>query len=47
MNSLYCYMLFLVTSFARYKIYVSCLISVSKFSDLLLAFTCARAIGNL
>ena len=37
----------LVISFAQYKEYVICLISFSKFSDVLLAFTCARAIGNV
>ena len=38
---------FLVISFARYKEYMICLISFSKFLDVLPAFTCARAIGNL
>ena len=38
---------FLVISFAQYKEYVICLISCNKFSDVLPAFTCARAIGNL
>ena len=38
---------FLVISFARYKEYIICLISFSKFSDVLPTFTCARAIGNL
>ena len=38
---------FLVISFAQYKEYIICLISISKFSDVLPAFTCARAIGNL
>ena len=38
---------FLVISFARYKEYMICLISFSKFSDVLPAFTCASAIGNL
>ena len=33
--------------FARYKEYMICLISLSKFSDVLPAFTSARAIGNL
>ena len=35
--------------FAQYKKYIICLIShsKSKFSDVLPAFTCARAIGNL
>ena len=34
-------------SFAQYQEYMICLISFSKFSDLLPAFTYARAIGNL
>ena len=38
---------FLVISFARYREYIICLISFSKFSDVLHAFTCASAIGNL
>ena len=38
---------FLVTSFDRYKEYIIYLISFSKFSDVLHAYTCARAIGNL
>ena len=38
---------FLVVSFARYKEYMICLISLSKFSDVLPAFTCTSAIGNL
>ena len=38
---------YLVISFVRYKKYVICLISFSKFSDLLPAFICASAIGNL
>ena len=38
---------FLVTFFARYKEYMICLISFTKFSDVIPAFTCARAIGNL
>ena len=38
---------FLIISFARYKKYRICLISFSKFSDVLPAFTCASAIGNL
>ena len=38
---------FLVTSFSRYKDCIICLISFSKFSDILLAFTYASAIGNL
>ena len=38
---------FLVISFARYREYIICLISFSKFSDILPDFTCASAIGNL
>ena len=38
---------FLVISFARYKECIICLISFSKFSDVLPGFTCASAIGNL
>ena len=38
---------FLVISFAQYKEYMICLILYSKFSDVLFAFTCTRAIGNL
>ena len=38
---------FLVISFCRYKEYIICLISFSKFSDVLPAFSCTRAIGNL
>ena len=41
---------FLVMSFAWYKEYIICLIclvSFSKFSDVLPTFTCAIAIGNL
>ena len=38
---------FLVISFARYKEYMICLISFSKFLDISLAFTCASTIGNL
>ena len=38
---------FLVTSFSQCKKYVICLISFSKFSDVLLTFPCAKAIGNL
>ena len=34
-------------SFARYKECMICLISFSKFSDVLPAFTCVRAIGSL
>ena len=38
---------FLVFSFAWYKGYMICLTSFRKCFDVLLAFTCARAIGNL
>ena len=38
---------FLVISSFRYKEYIIFLISFSKFSDLLPAFTCASGIGNL
>ena len=38
---------FLVISFARYKEYITCQISFSKFSDVSLAFAYARAIANL
>ena len=38
---------FSVISFAWYKEYMICLISFNKISDGLLAFTWARAIGNL
>ena len=37
---------FLVISFARYKEYIIFLTSLGKFSDMLPALTCARAIGN-
>ena len=37
---------FLVISFAQYKVYLIFQILLSKFSDGLLAFTCARSIGN-
>ena len=37
---------FLIISFARYKKYMICVISFGKFSVVLLAFTCARAIGH-
>ena len=37
----------LVSSFAQYKEYITWPVSLSNFSDVLLAFTCARAIGNL
>ena len=39
--------IFLVVSFAQYKEYIVCLISFSKFSDILPAFTGASAIDNL
>ena len=38
---------FLVISFDSYKEQMICLISFNKLSELLPAFTCARAIGNL
>ena len=38
---------FLAISFVQYKKYIICLISFSKFSDVLPAFTCSSAIGNL
>ena len=38
---------FLLISFARYREHITCLILVSKFSDVLTGFTCARAIDNL
>ena len=38
---------FLVISLPRYKQYMICLISFNKFLDVLPAFTCASAIGNL
>ena len=38
---------FLVISFARYKEHLIFLISFSKFSDVLPAFTFAKPIGNL
>ena len=38
---------FFVIYFPRYKEYMICLISFGKFSDVLSAFTCVRAIGNL
>ena len=43
MNSVYYYILF---SFAWYREYIICLISFSKFSDVLHAFTCTSPIGN-
>ena len=36
-----------MTSFVQYKQYMICLISFNQFSYVLLAFTCASAIGNL
>ena len=47
LNSLYCYIHFLVISFVRCKEHMICLISFSTFSDMLPSFTCARAINNL
>ena len=38
---------YLVFSFARYKEYIICLISFSKFSDVLPAFICESTIDNL
>ena len=38
---------FLVISFSRYKEYMVYLISFSNFSNVLPAFVCERAIGNL
>ena len=38
---------FLAISFAQYKEYIICRTSFSKFSDVLPAFTCVKAIGNL
>ena len=38
---------FLVISLTRYKEYMIFLISLIKFSEILPAFTCGRAIGNL
>ena len=38
---------FIVISVPRYKKYTIFLISFSKFSGVLPAFTCTRAIGNL
>ena len=38
---------FSVISFAEYKEYTICLVIFSKFSDVLPAFTCASAIGNV
>ena len=39
--------IFQVISFAWYREYIICLIIFRKFSDILPAFTCARAISNL
>ena len=39
--------IFLIIYFAWYKEYIICLISFSKFSDVLPAFTCANVIVNL
>ena len=38
---------FLAIYFARYNEYMICLISCYKFFDVLPAFNCARATGNL
>ena len=38
---------FLVISFSQYKKYIICLISFSKFSDVLPAFTCASTSSNI
>ena len=38
---------FLVICFSRYNEYIICLTSFSEFSDVLAAFTYARAIGSL
>ena len=38
---------FFVICFAKYKEYIICMNSFSKFSDVLPAFTCASAIGNV
>ena len=38
---------FLVISFAQYKEYIICLILFNQFPDVLPAFTCSSAIGNL
>ena len=43
----YIFIYFLVISFSQYKEYMSCLISFNKFLDVLIAFTCGRAINNL
>ena len=39
--------IFLIVSFAGYKEYIIWRLSFSKFSDVLRAFTCGRATGNL
>ena len=44
---LYLYQIIKSYSFAQYKEYMICLTSCSKFWDVLPAFTCARATGNL
>ena len=46
-ESILLFYVFLVTSFSRYKKYMICPILFNKFSDILPAFTCASAIGNL
>ena len=38
---------FIVISFAQYKEYIICLISFSRFPDVLPAFTCAGVVCNL
>ena len=38
---------FPVISFAQYKEYMTCLVSFSKFSDVIPAFTCVEAASNL
>ena len=38
---------FLLIHFVQYREHIICLISFSKFSDVLHAFTCASAIANL
>ena len=38
---------FLAISFSLYKEYIIYLVSFSKFSDVLPAFTCTRAIANI
>ena len=47
LNSLYCYIVLSLLFFTQYKEYMVCLILFRKFSDVLPAFVCARAIGNL